>query len=185
MRQARPEDAVAIARIEVETWRSTYPGMVPDRVLLGMSERRQAGSWAGLLRQRPEDVWVAQNADGRILGFGNCGVQRDGTLDFAGEVYTLYVSEDAQGRGAGRELLLALFARLLNCGLGSALVWVVRANPARYFYERLGGRLALHRPIPVGGTMVEAVAYGWRDVAAAIEGRARSGNGLAGDAPLR
>lgn len=185
VRQARLEDAGAIARIEVETWRSTYSGMVPDRVLLGMSERRQAGSWAGLLRLRPEDVWVAQDADDRIVGFGNCGGQRDSALDFDGEVYTLYVTGDAQGRGLGRQLLLALFGRLVYCGFHSALVWVVRANPARYFYERLGGRLALHRPIPVGGKLVEAVAYGWRDVAAVVEGRARSGNGLAGDAPLR
>ena len=30
-RQAGPDDVGAIARIEVETWRATYPGMLPDR----------------------------------------------------------------------------------------------------------------------------------------------------------
>ena len=44
VRPARLEDARAIARIEVETWRSTYAGMLPDRVLLNMSERRQTNS---------------------------------------------------------------------------------------------------------------------------------------------
>ncbi len=56
IRQARLGDARAIGGIEVETWRSTYAGMLPDRVLLGMSEQRQTASWAGFLRHRPGDV---------------------------------------------------------------------------------------------------------------------------------
>jgi len=176
IRQARLADARAIGRIEVETWRSTYAGMLPDRVLLNMSEQRQTASWAGFLRHRPGDVYVAERgaAAPRIRGFGNCGPQRDPGFGFAGEVYTLYVAPDAQGAGLGRQLLLALFARLLHCGHRSALIWVVRANPARFFYERLGGKLVLHRSIPLGGEPVEAVGYGWRDLAALLDREAQS-----------
>jgi hypothetical protein len=42
----------------------------------------------------------------------------------------------------------------------------LRDNPARFFYERLGGRLVSHKPIPVGGISVEALAYGWPDLPA-------------------
>ncbi len=181
VRPARLVDAEPIARVEVETWRSTYAGMLPDRVLLTMSERRQTASWASFLRHRPDDARVACNPKGVITGFGNCGAQRDSNVDFGGEVYTLYVLPDAQGQGAGRQLLLALFARLVATGYGSALVWVVRANPARFFYERLGGKQVMYRPIPVGGQPVEAVAYGWRDLAALLGRHARSGDGLADD----
>jgi ribosomal protein S18 acetylase RimI-like enzyme len=181
VRPARLVDAEPIARVEVETWRSTYAGMLPDRVLLSMSERRQTASWASFLRQRPDDARVVCTAKGAITGFGNCGAQRDSNVDFGGEVYTLYVLTDAQGQGAGRQLLLALFARLVATGYSSALVWVVRANPARYFYERLGGKQVMYRPIPVGGQPVEAVAYGWRDLAAVLGRHARSGDGLADD----
>jgi ribosomal protein S18 acetylase RimI-like enzyme len=181
VRQARLEDAQAIARIEVETWRSTYAGMLPDRVLLNMSERRQTGSWASFLRHRPEDVWIAQTVKGSVIAFGNCGVQRDAVVNYGGEVYTLYVMPDAQGQGVGRQLLLALFGRLIGSGHGSAMVWVVRSNPARFFYERLGGRQVMHRPIPVSGESVPAIAYGWRDLVAMVGRHARSGDGLAGD----
>jgi ribosomal protein S18 acetylase RimI-like enzyme len=181
VRQARLEDASAIGRIEIETWRATYPGMLADRVLIGMSERRQTASWTSFLRHRPEDVWVAQNAKGALVAFGNCGAQRDATVGFAGEVYTLYVLPDVQGHGLGRRLLLALFGRLIESGHASGLVWVVRANPARFFYERLGGRQVMHRPIPVGGEPVPAIAYGWRDLAAMLHRHARSGDGPAGD----
>jgi ribosomal protein S18 acetylase RimI-like enzyme len=180
IRPARLADAETIARIEIETWRTTYAGMLPDRVLLGMSERRQTASWASFLRHRPDDVRIAQTVKGSVTGFGNCGAQRDSAIDFAGEIYTLYVLPDQQGNGAGRTLLLALFSRLVAMGYGSALAWVVRANPARYFYERLGGKQVMFRPIPVGGQPVDAVAYGWRDLASVLGRHARSGDGLAG-----
>jgi ribosomal protein S18 acetylase RimI-like enzyme len=182
IRQARLADAPAIGRIEVETWRSTYAGMLPDRVLLGMSEQRQTASWAGFLRHRPGDVYVAESgAARRLVGFGNCGPQRDRALGFAGEVYTLYVASDAQGAGFGRQLLMGLFTRLVHCGHRSALIWVVRANPARFFYERLGGKLVLHRSIPMNGTAVEAVGYGWTDLPALLDRDARSRAGGSAD----
>jgi ribosomal protein S18 acetylase RimI-like enzyme len=176
IRQARLADARAIGRIEVETWRSTYAGMLPDRVLLGMSEQRQTASWAGFLRHRPGDVYVAEPgaAAPRVQGFGNCGPQREPAFGFAGEIYTLYVAPESQGQGLGRQLLLALFARLVHCGHRSALIWVVRANPARFFYERLGGKLVLNRSIPLGGAPVEAAGYGWRDLSALLDREAQS-----------
>ena len=185
VRQARLDDAQAIAKIEIDTWRSTYPGLLPDRVLLNMSGRRQTSSWASFLRHRPEDVWVAQHPQHGLVGFGNCGAQRDNTVDYGGEVYTLYVLPDLQGRGFGRLLLGALFQRLESAGHGSALVWVVRGNPARFFYERLGGKQVMHRPIPVGGQPVEAIAYGWRSFEPVLSGHAGSRNGLAGDPPVQ
>jgi ribosomal protein S18 acetylase RimI-like enzyme len=181
IRPARLQDARAIGRIEVETWRTTYAGMLPDRVLLRMSTERQAGSWAGFVRHRPGDVLVAEQPQAlrgggpTLVGFGNCGPQRDVLLGYAGEVYTLYIVPEAQGRGFGRLLLFALFARLIHLGHRSALVWVVRANPARFFYERLGGKLVLHRPIPLGGAPIEAIAYGWQDLPALLDRQARSG----------
>jgi ribosomal protein S18 acetylase RimI-like enzyme len=188
IRPARLQDARTIARIEVETWRTTYAGMLPDRVLLRMSAERQAGTWAGFVRQRPGDVLVAEQrppASGNsdvVVGFGNCGPQREAVLGYAGEVYTLYIAPEAQGRGLGRRLLLGLFARLVQSGHRSALIWVVRANPARFFYERLGGKLVLHRPIPLGGAPIEAIAYGWTDLPTLLDRQARSGAG--GSSPL-
>lgn len=172
VRAARIEDVPAIARIEVETWRATYAGMLPDRVLLGMSVERQTGSWTGLVRYRPGDVVVAERvAEGgarALVGFGHCGPQRDPALPYAGEIYTLYVALEAQNQGVGRQLLVGLFARLADKERASALIWVIRANPSRFFYERQGGKLVLTRNIRVGGAPVDAVAYGWLDFTAAI-----------------
>ncbi len=166
LRQARPDDAQAIACIEVETWHTTYAGMLADRALLAMSPHRQAHMWSAALRLSPGDIWVAEDQQDGLLGFGYCGPQRDRSLPFDGEIYMLYVLPDAQGMGIGRALLQRLFARLAECRLRSALIWVLRVNPSRFFYERLGGKLACQRQIPFGGEAVPALGYGWVDLVA-------------------
>ena len=45
LRPARPGDAAAIARVHVDTWRSTYAGLLPDRYLVTMSMTRRAAHW--------------------------------------------------------------------------------------------------------------------------------------------
>ncbi|MGH6991029.1 MAG: GNAT family N-acetyltransferase [Stellaceae bacterium] len=170
IRPAQIDDVGAIAQIEVETWRTTYAGMLPDRMLIGMSERRQKSSWAGLVRYRPGDVIVAELDGTGVVGFGNCGAQRDPSLPYTGEVFTLYVTPDAQNCGIGRRLIGALFERLLENGRSSALIWVIAANPSRYFYEHVGGKLILTRRIRIAGEPVEAVAYAWPDLVATVKG---------------
>jgi ribosomal protein S18 acetylase RimI-like enzyme len=118
---------------------------------------------------------VAVDATGSTVGFGSCGARRAAASNYAGEVFTLYVEADAQGRGVGRRLLLHLFGRLMRRGLPSALVWVLRDNPSRFFYERLGGKAVATRPIGVGGIDVDAVAYGWRDLAAILQSQSKAG----------
>lgn len=164
IRRAGLRDAAAIARIEVETWRTTYAGILSDNVLTGMSVQHQARQWAFELRHGTVWLWD----DGGVLGFGHGGRQRNSRLAFEGEVYTLYVLPDAQGMGIGRQLLLAVLAELVDCGMKTAVVWVLRDNPSRFFYERMGARLALHRRIAVGGQPVEALGYAWTDLAASL-----------------
>lgn len=178
MNRVRPAimaDAAAIAKIDVECWRTTYAGILPDRLLVEMTERGRQRIWTAYAARHPGDLIVVTDATGKVHGFGNCGRARDGELQFAGEVFTLYVTPDRQGAGLGRELLLGLFARLLRRQVPSAVIWVLRDNPARFFYERMGGKLAAHRPIEIAGTTVPALAYGWSDLAAVLKSQARTG----------
>ncbi len=165
VRPALPADARAIARLDVETWRSTYAGMLSANYLVGLSVPRREFGWRMAILREPRDVRVAVDGAGRIRGFGSCGPSRSAAR-FPGEVFTLYVAPDFQNQGIGRRLLIALFRRLVASGLDAAIVWVLRDNPARFFYERLQGRLVSHKPIPIGSSRVEALAYGWPDLPA-------------------
>ncbi|HTS92131.1 MAG TPA: GNAT family N-acetyltransferase [Stellaceae bacterium] len=183
VRPAIREDAAEIARIDVETWRSAYAGILPDKVLLGLGRDRLRSDWQSQLAHRPDDVRVAEWTGAGVVGFGSCGPARQPIEGLSGEVHTLYVAQDHQGRGVGRALLLALFRRLVASGQISAVVWVLRENPGRFFYERMGGKLVGHRKIPVGGEPIPAVAYGWRDLAAAVRTGGRSVRPLADEGP--
>src|SRR5712671_71878 len=163
IRSARPEDARSIAKLHVETWRATYAGMLSAPYLVGLSAPRQELGWRNVILREPRDVRVAVGQGDAILGFGSCGPNR-GDRRFAGEVFTLYVAPDWQNQGIGRRLLIALFRRLVGAGRSSAIVWVLRDNPSRFFYERLGGRQVTYKTLAVAGSAVEAVGYGWSDL---------------------
>jgi hypothetical protein len=58
----------------------------------------------------------------------------------------------------------AAAANLAAAGCASAFVWVLRDNPSRWFYERLGGKEAATSSIRVGGQRVEQTAYVWSPI---------------------
>src|SRR5499427_1092947 len=163
IRAARPGDARGIARLDVETWRATYAGVLSAAYLVALSDRRREIGWRSVILREPRDVRVVVDSIGAIVGFGSCGPNRIARF-FSGEVFTLYVAPDWQNQGIGRRLLIMLFRRLVAVSRRSAIVWVLRDNPSRFFYERLGGQQVSRKPLAVGGSAVEAVAYGWRDL---------------------
>jgi ribosomal protein S18 acetylase RimI-like enzyme len=172
-RVARPADAPRIARLDVETWRATYAGILTAPFLVGLSTQRREVGWTAVIEREPRDVRVATDADGTIVGFGSCGPSRD-RAEFAGEVFTLYIGQDWQNRGIGRKLLFGLFERLVDQGCGSAIIWVLRDNPGRFFYQRLGGQEVRRKIFTVGGSRVEASGYAWRDLPRFLETAARA-----------
>ncbi|MFL5267691.1 MAG: GNAT family N-acetyltransferase [Stellaceae bacterium] len=163
IRPARPSDARSIALLDVETWRTTYAGVLSTSYLVGLSERRREAGWRAVIMREPRDIRVAIDPTGAIRGFGSCGPNR-GDRAFTGEVFTLYVAPDWQNQGIGRRLLIALFRRLVAAGRHSAILWVLSDNPSRFFYERLGAQQVSRRSLAVGGSNIEATAYGWRDL---------------------
>ncbi len=178
IRQANEADAKAIGAIHVDTWRDAYAAILPDRVLVNMSRRRLAGDWRGAIARQygGHRILVAEtdeSSEPGIVGFGNCGPQLGTGLDYRGEVFTLYVDPDHQGRGIGKALLTALFQALMGDGMTSAMIWVLADNPARFFYEAQGGRLVATRDERLWGTVLHEFAYGWDDLAAPAAGRTR------------
>jgi ribosomal protein S18 acetylase RimI-like enzyme len=172
LRRAVPGDAIGIADTFVETWQATYPGLVPDRVLVRMSKESQARYWEGVTANRLGDdfVIVAVNARGRVLGFGSAGPDRDGT-PHRGEIQTLYLRPDFQGRGLGRALIDGLLGELRERGFADAIVWVLAGNPARFFYERVGGRKVQERSETLWNEKLPQIGYLWPDLEARFAAR--------------
>lgn len=163
LRIATLEDAEAIARIHVDTWRSTYAGMLANDLLVGMSLEKQTRMWQRMLRGG-ETVFVAEDPRHGIIGFGSYGPSRSKRGEFTGEVFTLYLLPDFQGLGIGQGLLREMFGALAREGHETALIWVLAVNPTRFFYEAMGGKPVAARDTRMGGKVVREVAYGWDSI---------------------
>lgn len=167
IRRARPADAAAIGAVHVAAWRSAYPGILPDDYLARLSVSRQATYYDGAIRG-PGGVYVAAasgldvpaGSGPRIVGFASCGRSRAPALG-EGEIETLYVLDDWRERGLGRRLIRAAAAHLASAGARSAFLWVLRENPSRWFYQRLGGKPAAESTIMISGVPVPQTAFVW------------------------
>jgi len=172
IRRATRSDATEIGRVYVETWQSTYAGILPDTMLAQMSDVRQSAWWARALGEPDEarGIFVADDSDMGVVGFGSCGPVRDlpdgldGTERRVGEVYTLYVEADFQNQGLGRRLLDAMFRQLRADGCDAVVLWMLANNPTRFFYEAMGGQSCGQRTDTMAGKVVDEVAYAWRDL---------------------
>jgi ribosomal protein S18 acetylase RimI-like enzyme len=177
VRRARPADAIAIGRVHVAAWRSTYPGILPDAYLARLSVSRQAAYYDAAIRGAT-GVFVATasgadlGGDGgpagvqRIIGFSTAGRARPssdlgGQRLGEGEIETLYVLDDWREQGVGRLLMQAAAAHLAEAGCRSVFLWVLRDNPSRWFYQRLGGKPAAEAAIRFAGRDVVQTAFVW------------------------
>ncbi len=179
-----------IARVYVDAWRATYAGLLPPKTLVGMDYDRQAVEWAYQIRHKSlhAPILVAYDDKSGVVGVTSFGRSRIedrparppftqvGITLGSGEVFTLYVHPDHQNRGIGAMLIGGAFSGLRERGLNQAYVWVLHDNPARYFYERMGGRFIATRRERLWGSDVAQAAYGWPDLAKtlALPGLVRS-----------
>jgi|ERR1017187_7617985 ribosomal protein S18 acetylase RimI-like enzyme len=160
IRRATFEDADAIAAVHVESWKTSYAGIVPDEYLASLDVGARAGMWKAWLGSPDSLIFVAEDGFG-VFGFVGGGRVREANSGFAAELYALYVLREHQNRGAGRRLTFALADRLRAEGFESMLVWVLRENPAVSFYIHLGGMQIADKTIEIGGATLEELAFGW------------------------
>jgi GNAT superfamily N-acetyltransferase len=166
IRPAVVSDAQGLARVHIESWRTTYKGIVSDDYLANMSLESRIQNWQRYLGEFASNnyTYVAEDEEGQIVGFVRGGPEREGDEFYKGELYALYLLQAYQGRGLGKRLALALIKCLAENGLYSMLVRVLTANPACRFYEALGGQYVRSVEIEIGGRKLAESIYGWQDI---------------------
>ena len=113
VRNAKPDDAGAIARVYIEAWHDTYPAILSKQLLCAMTPKGQTARWRAAIRANGrEQVLIAETQGSGIIGMSSFGPARDKGMGLDGEVYTLYVDPAHFGRGVGRALLKGAFAAL-------------------------------------------------------------------------
>ena len=166
IRQATLNDVGVIARIHVDSWRTTYAGIVPDELLANLSVENREKMWREILSNSGSrsTIFVAVDDDGKLIGSASCGPEREGNPAYKGELYSIYLLKANQGAGVGRALARAVAKWLLESGYDTMLVKVLKVNPACKFYEHIGGRYVSEKEVEIGGAKLIEVAYGWPDI---------------------
>ncbi len=139
IRPATAADADEIGRIQVETWREAYAGLLPPETIAAFDVDERQQLWRdGLARApRPGSATFVALADDATIGFATVGASasEDGT----GEIYAIYVHPSSWGRGAGRALIERSEESLRRAEFERALLWVLDGNErAERFYRAAG-----------------------------------------------
>lgn len=171
IRLAQIEDSAALAQIQINSYRTAYAGLLPQDYLDHFSYEEQTQDWQDLLGGDMTDVlYVAENERDDLVGYA---VGRPGSTNLEGydcELVSLHVRRADQRQGIGCRLFAATAAWLQARGGAALMLWVLKQNPSRAFYERLGGRLSGQQAIMLGDDVPAVeVAYGWPEIAKLVE----------------
>jgi ribosomal protein S18 acetylase RimI-like enzyme len=103
---------------------------------------------------------------GNVIGFATGGPTRQDDFPQENEIYAIYVLEAYQGRKIGSTLLRRVVGDLEESGRKGLILLALTNNPNRGFYERLGGRQAIAKPLALGSATADQFAYLWDDITA-------------------
>ncbi|MDR0140123.1 GNAT family N-acetyltransferase [Metabacillus idriensis] len=161
IRKAVIEDAKQIAVVHVDSWRTTYTGIVADAYLESLTYESREKRWQSI---DPNSVFVAENDKGQLVGFAGFGPERTKEHGFDGELYAIYLLKEVQRTGIGRRLVKAVADELMQKNYQSMLLWVMNANPSKGFYERFSPEKIAEDVYTIEGTGHQETALGWRDL---------------------
>jgi GNAT superfamily N-acetyltransferase len=147
IRRATPTDARDIADVHVRSWKSAYPGLLPQDYLDALQPEDRLGSWETVLAAtdwpRAGIFLLVDSVDGieHVRGFSHICPTRDADMDPAttGEITSVYLAPEAWGGGNGVALMEISIDQLVFAGYQTASLWALDTNArARRFYE-IGG----------------------------------------------
>lgn len=166
IRQAVFEDAAAIARVHVDSWRTAYKGVIKEEVLAGLSVEQRTMNWQRQLGTALDQtaVYVAETEEGGIIGFASGGPSRTQSLPYKSELYAIYILDSYRRQGIGLQLMQSIAVFLRDQGHDSMFLWALKNNRYRAFYEKWHGIPSGYKLVQIGGEDYTEIAYGWNNL---------------------
>lgn len=175
VRIAAIDDAPAMGRVMVESFLAAHRGQMPEAAFQKRVDEWtpevSATGWSRVLEaisdgNRDRDVVLVAEDDDGLVGLVCGGAAEGGAADGTTcEIGALYVHPGHLGHGIGRALLRAAAQHLADLGYHELHIGVLSANnPARDFYEAMGGREIGQGLDDEEGHLLPLTIYGWADV---------------------
>lgn len=164
IRRADSEDAAGIAKVHVDSWRTTYKGIIPEDFLNNLSYEQRTELWKNNIAREDNHIVVAVNNEGKIIGFADAWKRESNTAEHSSDLTSIYLLEENQRKGIGRKLLHELFLHFKRIGIETVFVEVLEGNKTQYFYEYYGAKLVEKKQIKLAGKTLNELIYVWDDV---------------------
>ena len=164
IRRATENDIKGITKVHVDSWKTTYKGILSDEMIEATTYESREKQWKNIFKQAIGNQYryVAETLDGEMIGFIDGGLERTGKYDCDGELYAIYLLKEYQGYKVGKQLFQTLVSEFIKNDIRSVLVWVISNNPSRLFYEKFNPELVDTKFLE--RLEVEETAYCWKNV---------------------
>ena len=165
LRLATPDDADAIAALHAESWRSAYPGLVPDEELGAALDGERRQFWRSRFAAPDPDRRVVFVITSNDLLVGFACLLADAEPEHGPLLDNLHVRPGWRGHGIGRRLLHESRAWSRAIAPGQPMhLWVLEGNtPARRFYRNQGAVEVERRSEERGGMTIAVWRCVWRE----------------------
>ncbi|SFD47779.1 Ribosomal protein S18 acetylase RimI [Bacillus sp. OV194] len=162
IRKAIPGDEKGIAFVQVDSWRTTYKGIVNDEYLEQMKAEDRQDLWMGIIQKPLEKSFLyVASINQEIIGFCSGGPNRSGRFPYESELYAIYLLQEYQRRTIGSSLIRHFAQNQYDAGYRTMLVWVLKDNPCKAAYEKLGGIKLGEEIIQIGKQQLTEEALGF------------------------
>lgn len=138
-------DATGIAVVNLQSWRETYPGIMPDSILDHLKLESFVTHWEKVISA--EGCLLVVRMGDEVIGFAaggknhpSEGCETNAANACECELGAMYLLADYHGKGIGKALFNAFKANMRASGYRSKVLWVARENPSCDFYQYMGGK---------------------------------------------
>lgn len=164
IRKATLSDSKGIAKVHVDSWKSTYKNIIPNEFLEKLSYDQRIDLWNRNISKEGNYVFVAVNNEREIVGFADCGKRDSNNVDHSGDLISIYLLEEYHGTGVGKQLLKQLFLQFEELEFNRVFVEVLEDNKTRYFYENYGAKLLKSEKTIIAGAELNLLIYEWNNL---------------------
>ena len=164
IRRATEKDLIGIAQVHVETWQSTYKGIIPEDYLQSLTIENRLKNWQRHLKTLHTATFIAENEAGVIIGFAIGGPEQTRDPFYQAEIYAIYILDGYQRNGIGKQLIKQIAKLLEEKKYQNIIIWALEENSNRFFYESLGGQAVASKTISIKGKVLKEIGYGWDSI---------------------
>lgn len=167
IRQVEIGDEKEIAKIVIDSWKTSYQGIIEDDYLTDLNYRKKEEELnKDIIKQEQNGYYLyvyEDDAINKILGFIILGPPREKeTINFDMEIYELYIESNNKYKGIGTKLINFAKNKMISLGVRNIYLWCLSDNLSGIrFYKKMGGVILKEENLLVGNKSIKNTEIGF------------------------